>query len=80
MYIGYRKPYRKPISLGNEIDLLLHFPFGGLIGWRSLSLDHTYEGAHQMSVKVKSVGRNRNIKHNYDTKNLDIYYNYPNLM
>jgi hypothetical protein len=39
MYIEHREPYRKDMSLRNEIDLLLHCQFGGLIGggWQSLA-------------------------------------------
>ena len=75
MYIEHRKTFRKPISLQNEIDLLLHFPFAGLIGWGLLPLTHTSTTAHKYSVRAKLLGRNRNVKHYFDTKNLDLLTN-----
>ena len=60
MYIEHRKPYRRPISLRNEIDLLLHCPFGGLIGEGLLPHDYTSAAPYKISVKAKQAGRNKN--------------------
>ncbi len=77
MYLERREPHRKAISLRNEIDLLLHCPFGGLIGGRLLPYDHTPAAAQKISVKARQVGRNKNVKHYWDFKNLDFFYNHP---
>ena len=53
MYVGNFKPYKKPVSLGREIDLLLHFPFGGLIGGELLPHSKIPKDAAKLFVKVK---------------------------
>jgi hypothetical protein len=73
MYVEHRKPYRRPISLRNEIDLLLHCPFGGLIGEGLLPYDYTSAAPYKISVKAKQAGRNKNIKHYWDFKNIDFF-------
>ena len=51
MYVGNFKPYKKPVSLRGEIDLLLHFPFGGLIGGELLPHPEIPKDAAKMFVE-----------------------------
>ena len=53
MYIEHRKPYQKSVSLRNEIDLLLHFPFGGLTGGELLAHTKVPAGSHKISGNDK---------------------------
>ena len=53
MYVRNFKPYKKPVSLRGEIDLLLHFPFGGLIGGELLPHTKNHKDAAKFFVKVK---------------------------
>ena len=62
MYLEPRKPYRKPVSHSNEIDLLLHFPFGGLIGGELLPHAEIPAVARQKAVKAKPISQKRDIK------------------
>jgi hypothetical protein len=59
MYVGYLKPYRKTVSLCNEIDLLSHFPFGGLICWELFPHAETPKAAKKIFVKAKRPFRKR---------------------
>ena len=65
MYLEPRKPYRKPVSHRDEIDLLLHFPFGGLIGGELLPHAEIPEAARKISVKGKPVSQKRVIKYHW---------------
>ena len=53
MYVRFNKPYKKPVSLRGEVDLLLHFPFGGLIGGELLPHAHIPKAARHIFVKEK---------------------------
>ncbi len=79
MYLEHREPHRTAMSLRNEIDLLLHCPFGGLIGGGKQLHDHAPAAAQKISVKPRQVGRNKNVKRYWDFKNLDFFYNHPDL-
>jgi hypothetical protein len=53
MYVGYLKPYRKTVSLRNEVDLLSQFPFGGLICWELFHHAVAPKAAKKFSIKEK---------------------------
>ena len=63
MYVRFNKPYKKPVSLRGEVDLLLHFPFGGLIGGELLPHAHIPKAARNIFVKAKPAGQKRDIKY-----------------
>jgi hypothetical protein len=65
MYLGHKKPYRKPVSHRDEIDLLLHFPFGGLIGGELLPQAENHTVASEISVKGKTARKKRVIKYHW---------------
>ena len=65
MYLGHKKPYRKPVSHRDEIDLLLHFPFGGLIGGELLPHAETFEASHKTSGNVKPDRKKRNLRYHW---------------
>ena len=65
MYVGYNKPYKKPVSLRGEVDLLLHFPFGGLIGGELLPHAHIPEAARHNLVKAKRPAQKSTIKYHW---------------
>ena len=63
MYLEPRKPYRKPVSHRDEIDLLLHFPFGGLIGGELLPHAEILATVRKISVERKPVKQKKAIKY-----------------
>jgi hypothetical protein len=65
MYLKFRKPYRKPVSHSNEIDLLLHFPFGSLIGGELLPHAKIPTDDHKISAKAKPVNQKRIINYQW---------------
>jgi hypothetical protein len=65
MYVGYNKPYKKPVSLRGEVDLLLHFPFGGLIGGELLPHSHIPKSARNIFVKAKRPTQKSNMKYHW---------------
>ena len=65
MYLEPRKPYRKPVTHHVEVDLLMHFPFGGLIGGELLP--HTVA----LETSIKTSG---NAKLNREKKNLKYHW------
>ena len=65
MYLESRKPYRKPVWHSNEIDLLLHFPFGSLIGGELLPHAEIPSAASKKAVKAKPVSHKRDIKYHW---------------
>jgi hypothetical protein len=65
MYLELRKPYRKPVSHSNEIDLLLHFPIGSLIGGELLPHAEHPAVARKENVKAKTMRKMRDIKYHW---------------
>lgn len=65
MYLEPIKPYRKPVSHRDEIDLLLHFPFGGLIGGELLPHAEIPASARKISAEGKPVNQKRAIKYHW---------------
>jgi hypothetical protein len=59
MFVEHRKPYRKSVTLRNEIDLLLHFPFGGLIGGELLPHRKVPKITRNLSVKGKRASQQK---------------------
>jgi hypothetical protein len=65
MCLESRKHYRKPVSHSNEIDLLLHFPFGSLIGGELLPHAEDPAGARKQKDSAKAVRHKRVIKYHW---------------
>ena len=65
MYLETRKPYRKPVSHSNEINLLLHFPYGSLIGGELLPHAENPAGARRQKDSTKAGSHQRVIKYHW---------------
>ena len=63
MYLEPKKPYRKPVSHRDEVDLLSHFPFGGLIGGELLPHAETLEASHKTSGNAKLNRKKKNLRY-----------------
>jgi hypothetical protein len=61
--IAHRKYNRKPVLVLDEIELLLQFPFGGLIGGEILPQDLTGMTGSKVSTKAKHRRRTGNLRY-----------------